>query len=230
MAWANVQRVDDRPTSAGTSHTTTISAAGAGNLLVAVCAIDKSSGGFTAYPSGFTPIYEYDSANVSWHISYRIAAGGETSLSWTWTTSRTSTQWVGEYSGLSATPLDQTQTANSGTTAVTSQTTGTTATTTQANELAIVLCADDTWGNMSSGRAWTNSFTEVSFYEATGSSRPGISVAEKSLSSTGTVESTFSTTDPSGDQMVAAVLTFKEAGGAVVTPLFVHQMKQQGMS
>src|SRR3990172_8744685 len=120
MAWANVQRVDTIGTTAVTTGTATISAATAGNLIVAVCAIDKSSGGITI-PTGFTRIgTDYDQTDVSISWAYKIAAGGETSVQWNWVTSNRFTLWTAEYSGLTSTPLDVNQRNTSGSSAVTS--------------------------------------------------------------------------------------------------------------
>ena len=69
------------------------------------------------------------------------------------------------------------------------------------------------------GRSWSNGFTEVLYLAGSFSGDPGLSVAEKDLTSIGTVQTTFTTTD-SGDEMVAIVATFKleAAGGGNNTP------------
>jgi hypothetical protein len=213
MAWANVQRVDNRATAA-TTTTITITAATAGNLLISCIGVDKNSGAITI-PTGWTRIgTDYVQTSVSFAYAYFIAAGGETSVVWNWVTSQTSTSWCGEYSGLTSTPLDVNTRNSSVDTAVTTLSTNTTGTTAQADELAMVFMASDTWTTTEVTRTWTNSFSEVSYNIGTGSSRPGLSIAEKDLTATGTVESTFACVD-TGDQMVCVVATFKESGGAV---------------
>lgn len=210
MAWANVQRVEPIVSPANTTGTCTISAATAGNLLVSACATDKDSGGITI-PTGWTRIgTDYQQTNVSFSYAYKIAAGGETSIAWSWVNSKVASLWAAEYSGLTSTPLDQNQRNSSVDTAVQTLSTGTTGTTAQADELAIALMASDTAANTETGRSWTNSFSEVNYSTTSTSARPGLSVAEKRLAAAATVETTFATTD-TGDQMVCVVATFKES-------------------
>ena len=70
---------------ANTTHTHTFPAAAtAGNLLYATIGTDKSSGTINA-PSGWTLIGQSVGSSVSSARAYKIAEGGETSLTWTWT-------------------------------------------------------------------------------------------------------------------------------------------------
>ena len=125
--------------------------------------------------------------------------------------------WVGEYSGLTTTPFDVSANADSGGSDTTSQTTGTTSSTTQADELAIATWGVDTGNKMATSRAYTNSFGELTYQGETSSGDPGLAVASKNLTATGTVESTFSASD-SGDAIAAGVATFKEVGAMTRNP------------
>ena len=69
------------------------------------------------------------------------------------------------------------------------------------------MMAADTADSVTDGRAWSNGFTEQAFVTGGAAGPPGLSVADKVLTATGTVETTFSTTD-TGDQMYAQVATF----------------------
>jgi hypothetical protein len=160
--------------------------------------------GTITVPTGFTLIHDYVSANVSGAFAFKVSDGTETSVQWTWTTSDNAQGWCGVYTGLTATPFDVSQEANSGVTAVASQTTGTTAATAQADELAVAVMAVDTGANVSTNRAWTNSFSEFAW----AANDNGLSVAQKILTSTGTVETTFSG-EAGTDQMWCSVVTFK---------------------
>lgn len=198
-----------------TTVTVTIATAVSGNLLISAFSQDKSAGTITI-PTDFILINQDVTTDVSVSVAYKIAVGGETSITWTCTGGGGSggAGWVGEYSGLTATPLDQkAEEANSGS-AVTSKSTGITGETAQSNELALAYLAIDSASNFQTGRAWTNNFSEIDVY-VPGSGAAGISIARKDLVATGTVETTFSTTD-TGDQMTAGVVTFKElVAGAV---------------
>ena len=210
MAIVRIQQVDAIDTTAVTSHVITIASAVAGRLLIGVLATDKTSGGITI-PAGWTRIgTDYDQTDVSFAMAYKVAAGGETTITWTSVTAQAATLWAAEYSGTASAPLDVNSRATSGVTAVLTLSTGTTGATAQNNELALSFMASDTSNNTDLTRAWTNSFVEIAYNTTSGSARPGLSVAEKFLVATGTVETTFTTTDV-GDQMIAAVVTFKEA-------------------
>lgn len=183
----------------------------AGRILVSFIGTDKTSGAMTQ-PSGWTMPDSYDSSSVSGAFAWKVSDGTETAAAWSWATAAPngSSGWVIEIAD--ADTLDRWVSANSGSTAVQSQTTGTTAATTAADELAVAFGTDDTGLNWDTGRSWTNSFTERG-YIGSGSGNPGTFWATKSLTATGTVETTVSTTD-TGDQMYAAVMTFKSTSGS----------------
>jgi hypothetical protein len=189
-----------------------------GNLIYTAVAIDKDSGAITP-PSGYTLIHDFRATaaeGASIASAYKVAGPSEsTTITWSWVnnTSRGAQAAAVEYSGLAtSSPLDVKAEADSGTTAVTSQTTGTTAATTQADELAIAMMGSDSSSNTSTGRAWSNGFVEF-LWANVSSGNPGLSVADKILTATGAQESTFSTTD-TGDQMAANIATFKAAAAS----------------
>lgn len=95
--------------SAVTITTTTVNlpkAAIAGNLLLAVVAVDKQATAINT-PAGWTMVKNAPGASVSTAIFKKVAAGGETGVTFTWTTAqRGATTWIGEYK-LSATQLAQ---------------------------------------------------------------------------------------------------------------------------
>lgn len=190
-----------------------------GNILIALCSFDKDAGTVTA-PSGFsTAVVVKADISVTLALCYKVSDGTEDTITYTHTTSRSGCMWVGEYSGLSgSTPNVAIITNDNGTSEISTISTGTTGATTQNNTLAIVAMGSDTATKTDDGAAWTNSFAQQA-YLGSSSAYPGFSVATKSLTSTGTVESTFSTTDV-GDQMAAIAIVWAEgAGGATVTAI-----------
>lgn len=218
MAFSRVQTVSgSNTTTAATSSSRSISAPAAGSLIVTGISIDKDSGAITV-PTGFTLLHDHVAADTSGAMAYKVSDGTETSVQWSWTTSRMHASWVVVYTAADTPTLDQKAENNSGTTAVTSISTGTTGTTATANELAIAMAGADSGASVLNGRSWTNSFTQIISDPDPASGAPAAVVAEKSLSSTGTVETTFSTTS-AGDQMWATVATFREGtGGLSVSP------------
>lgn len=84
---ARVQAASNNSTGTGTVAVA-ISSAGAGNLLVAVGSVNEVSGGDVDIntPSGFTPVSIADTNNttkVRGRMFYKVAAGGETSVTFT---------------------------------------------------------------------------------------------------------------------------------------------------
>lgn len=193
------------------SHTHNFGFTGtSGRLLVAVMSWDKNISAPSETSTEWTQAeFLTANANVSGAIYYKISDGTETSISLSWSNSRDMSIWVGEYSGIATTsPLDQMASANSGDTAVNSQTSGTTATTSQADTFAIAMFGIDSGANANTGAALTNGFTEQIFLCDTCTGDPGLIIATKSLSATEAVETTHSNTD-NGDQMVGIVAVFK---------------------
>lgn len=219
MTYTIVQTKQAYAGASATTHSITLDAAAtAGNMLLVILFGDKNMGTInTPTTSGVTPLTVIQQANltsVSGGMAYKVANGGETTITWTWTTSRESCLYVFEISGLTSSPYDVSAMTASGDTAGKTKSTGTTATTAQADELAVAVMMADTQDNCSGGRSWSNSFTEYAHVNST--SREGGSIATKTLSATGTVETTFTTTS-TGDQMMAIVATFKIAAAVVNT-------------
>lgn len=183
----------------------------AGNLLVTAVAVDKYTSSITV-PTGFTLIHDKipaSNGSISNSFAYKISDGTEKTITWTYATARVASAWVGEYSGLASSGVLDVSAENSSVEAsVTSLSTGTTATTTQDNELAIAILAADSGTGVSGTRSWTNGFSEIA-YVTQSSGSPGLSIASKTLTTTGTQETTFSA--GTGDQYSAAIVTFKEA-------------------
>ena len=182
----------------------------AGRLLVLTASWDKVITGLSESSSTWTQVdYRINNNMVTGAMYYKVADGTETSVQLSWTNSEDISIRVGEYSGVvSVDPLDVNSFGvNSGET--TSVATGTTAATAQNDELAIVMMGSDSGANTDTGNSWSNGFTEVLYLPGV-SGDPGLSVAEKDLTSIGTVQTTFTTT-ASGDEMVAIVATFKVA-------------------
>jgi hypothetical protein len=216
MAWVRTQNVSgNNSNNPSTSISRTITAPAVGSLIVTAVAIDKSSGTLTT-PSGFTLLNNHVATDVSGGLAYKVSDGTETTVVWSWVTSHEACSWVGVYTGLSSTPEDAKAEANSGSSAVTSQTSGTTAAIAGTPELGVAVMAADTANNVFTGRAWSNGFAEIAFEPGDNGVIAGMSISEKNIISAGTVETTFSTTD-SGDQLWVSVATFKEV--AVVSRL-----------
>ncbi len=228
MAVALVQ--ENTALSAGNSTTQTVtltSTATAGNILISSVGINKDGGTVTA-PSGWTTATVVKaSTSVTMAVSYKVAVGGEQVITWSNTTSDDGAVWCGEYSGLSGSAPDvSVVTANSGASSVTSQSTGTTATTSQADTFAIASWAADTAGNVQSGRAYTNSFSEKFFLQ----NDVGLIIADRTLTSAGTVESTYSTTD-AGDQMTGAMMVWAIEGvTAALTGTMTATVDEDGIT
>lgn len=207
MAVVQTQTAVKSEGSTVTSSTVTFgSTATSGNVLIVAISIDKDGGTVTA-PSGWsTAIVVKADTSITLAYSYKISDGTETNAAFSWTTTHTSETWFGEYSGLTGTTPNQVANANSGATAVKTQTTGTTATTTAARTYSFAFWAMDTAVNTDSDRAYTNNFSEL-LYTLNGGS--GLSVAVKENIATLAAESTFTCTDASGDQIAAAILAWE---------------------
>jgi uncharacterized repeat protein (TIGR02543 family) len=178
-------------------------------LLITGVAIDKNSGTITI-PSGFTLIQKGEGGIASGAMAYKIATGGETTISWSWTVNQEGSVWIGEYSGLVPTDVLDVSAENEAylSTATNTISTGTTPSTTQANELAIVLFASDSNNSVGNTRTWTNGFiTLKEITDITYSGGPFLNVASKTLTAIGTVESTL--THNGNDESYAMVATFK---------------------
>lgn len=187
---------------ANTSHAYTLTSTPSDNNLLVAVVFWTSAPGTVTPPSGWSlAVNQARGTTQEVSIYYKVASGEGTS--WTWTTANSiiSAGRLYEASGCSATQasvLDKTASADGGTGAVTSQTSGTTAATTITNELAIAGLSLS--GASGGSESVTNSFTIF------GTNARGLS-ADKTLSATGTVETTFAWT--TARTACAAVATFK---------------------
>lgn len=202
----------------GNTVTVTISAATAGNLLIACAARSVNVASWTDPGGIFAAISDSGTTgNMAGKWYYGIAAGGETSVVLTGGAAGDTIRGVvAEIEGpFDASPLDVSAEDQANVaTVVTSQSTGTTGTTAQNDEVAIAFFGGDTAQLIDGGKAYSNSFSEVIFASSVSSTaRAGIAVAKKVLTSTGTVECTYSDTD-TGDEMYGAVATFKKQSAA----------------
>ena len=177
------------------------------NLLVTGVAVDKASGTITV-PAGFTLVQKGEGGISSGAMAYKIATGGETTISWSWTANEEGSVWIGEYTGLMITDVLDVSAENEAylSTQTNTISTGTTPSTTQADELAIALFASDSGNSVGDTRSWTNGFTTLA-EETDTSGSPFINIASKILDTTGTVESTL--THNGNDESYAMIATFK---------------------
>lgn len=201
------------------------SATTSGNLLLAYLTVDKDSGAITV-PTGFTLVHDYVGLSVSIAMAYKFSDGTETAVTWNHATARTMKQMqILEYSGLDT--FDVSAEADSANANTTSQTSGTTATTASTSARAFALFGSDSKGSTDAGVAYTNSFTST--YTDPGGINTGCSglySAEKDLSATGTQETTFSTTNPTGDQMAGIIAVFYLAGGGPTGNAYYYMRNQ----
>ena len=203
------QEQSQHKSGSGTSvNDTYLSTPTSGNVLITAISIDKNSGTITI-PSGWTVIgATYVSGSVSGAWAYKISDGTEGTVTWNWATTQFDVvMWLAEYSGIDT--LDVQASADSGASSVTSQSSGTTGTTDIATAHAFAIFGVDTFDNVDGGRTYSNSFTEI---DARALDSPGLMIAEKVLSATGTQECTYATTD-GGDQMFGKISVFNLAAG-----------------
>lgn len=198
-----------------TTLSTTMTSVTAGNVILVILFVDKASGTINAPTSSgattYTQIQKASLTSVSGSMYYKVANGGETVITQTWTTSQRVTLLCLEISGLNTTsPLDVSAMTATGNTVVKTISTGTTGQRVQDDEYAVAVMMVDTYSNVNTGTSWSNGFTLAieSDGDPAGGGQGG-QVATKTLSAPqGTVETTFSTT-ATGDQMMAIVAVFK---------------------
>lgn len=198
-------------TTTTTMATTFDSATTSGNVIIVKLSIDKSASTITT-PSGFTSILAYNATSVSGAMSYKTSDGTETTITYATVNARMYQMCIEEWTDVGA--FDVSATANSGATSVTSQTSGTTATTANANSIAFAFFGSDSRGGTDAGVAYTNSFVSdgVDPGGSSGAGNAGYYAANKTLTSTGTQTTTFSTTG-GGDQMFGVIAVFADTGG-----------------
>lgn len=219
MAFGDVVQAVQNSVASG-SVTVTFASAAAGNLLVFCVARSTALAPAATWgtPTGWTMLTSTPDAvgNIGAAWYYKIAAGGETSVSSTESTPPGNGRGiVVEFAGpFAAAPLDVTAENESNlATVVTSQSSGTTPTTTQAAALAVAFFAIDSAINADGGRSYNNSFTEAIYADPTlNNARAAAACARRVLSTTGAYSTTFSCVD-TGDEMYGAIAVFKAQAG-----------------
>jgi hypothetical protein len=187
----------------------------AGNLLVAVGSVDKSCD-FLDPPAGWTRIItDNKNAGVSQQYIYKFAAGGETGVTISPDNiSRSCSGIIAEYSGVDTLGVTA---QNSQATPSQSCASGTTASNSQNPALAIAFFGADSAQNVFDvSRTYSNSFVEHRFIGAASAGTPSAQIADKVITATGTVDTTFTTGD-TGDEMLGAVAVFYLQSGPVIT-------------
>jgi hypothetical protein len=176
----------------------------AGNLLVLCHGLyfQPSGGGIQSVSSGF--FHRIASGDTAWYVSMnildKVATGGEgTSIVVTHTSSHgaSNTGWIGEFSGMTASPFISGSTGENTDSAsnVTSRTSGSSDTDTVNAALIIAAFGMTMNEGPYSSEAFTNSFTlRDSHYGTSGTADHGIVVATREVSSSGTYDTTFSWT------------------------------------
>ncbi len=210
MAAAIVQQASGN-SGAGTADTydvTLPSDTAADNQLVIIVSSDAT----VATPSGFTldrsqvnnnGHYHFRKVSVAETASWTIDPGGSSSTSW----------WVAEISGLEASPVDQVNSAGSGTQQSSRSTESVTTTVADTLLIGSVGGSSSTAGRPVAIVSWTNSFVEEDWTVSTKSSGTDVSigVAVRTVSSTGSYSSTASWT---GDCATAGmIVAYKIAAG-----------------
>lgn len=203
-------------TAAHASHpqATLGSAPTAGNLVVLVH-IDVAAGSTPDSPLVQAVKHTQVEGSDDLAIYYRVVQGGD-GQTYGATSGNDSNIVLMEIEGpFQSSPVDVTA-VNNGDVDTSTQTSGTTATTAQASEVAVAAIGDRDPAGSASG--WTNGFTERSEGHGTFTS---VYVATKTLSATGTVETTATLPTGDGSRNWGAIATFmKAAGGGGPSPVF----------
>lgn len=187
-------------------------AATAGNMLVAAACSDAT----ITTPSGFTLAEDAVDAQGA-YLWYKIAAGGETTITATPGVSRPVALVVAEYSGITASsPVDATNFAVFSGAPSTTATPGSSGTLAQAVELSVVVVCPHSFAENAqpASPSWSNSYTGraavTSGYIATGSQNSGVFLADLVTAATTATTST-ATWAPSSQDYGTILATFKGA-------------------
>lgn len=182
----------------------------AGRLLYLVCPADKTVGTYTD-PDGWTPINKRVGADVSLGVWYRVAQGGESSVTLAWSTGiRFAGACVIEEDSITANGMASIS-ANSGTGTVDHIASGSVDPGRPALAIAVVAVDScSTWGGISSQPTWSDSYNNVVGQDDTGTPGsnngfPGWSIATKSVSGSTSVDPTWT---PSFDQAAITLAVF----------------------
>jgi hypothetical protein len=185
-----------------------------GNLLVAACNSDAT----VSTPAGFTLAVSAVSGQ-GLYIFYRVVQAGDgSSVTFAPSVADSCAGGVIEYSGLTATPLDQTA-SNTINSSASSLATGTTPTTTQASELVIVVVGphagnNHPWVLSSWSAGYTSQIEEPNGLATVGSASSACHIGDQIVGATGTYSAT-GTWSPASSDAGAAIATFKAVAGTV---------------
>ena len=208
-----------------TSASLTITAPVSGHKIQAIIAIDKASGAISMDSTGFTLVTQTVNTDVSLSIYQKTSDGTETSIDWSWANTRS---WNSCVQVISNATYDQANTANSGTTSVTSQASGTTGTLADENNQFFAAFCSDT-GTNTQNRSYTNSFTELASSSSDASSgRPGLYVASLTRTGDDSAISTTLTVTDTGDQQIGAIVAYgPAAGGGLSIPVAAYNYRRR---
>lgn len=209
MALGDIVNLGVRFGSGGTAtYSPTIAAATAGNLLICYVSVTVANrtcatpAGYTAGPS------ESAGTAFSSHLFWKEAAGGETAVSMVLSGSGGGYANLIEIDAtgadLSALDASATDVTNISTPTA-SQSTGT-AVGTGTSGVAVAFFGVDIGGDVSTGRAYTNSFTEQDTSDMGNTSRGGYLLATKVITGTSN-ETTFSHTE-TNQEMFGSIIVF----------------------
>ncbi|MEA2587695.1 MAG: hypothetical protein QOH66_622 [Actinomycetota bacterium] len=185
-----------------------------GNLLVAACNSDAT----VSTPAGFTLAVSAVSGQ-GLYIFYRVVQAGDgSSVTFAPSVADSCAGGVIEYSGLTATPLDQTA-SNTTNSSATSLATGTTPTTNQASELVIVVVGphannNHPWVLSSWSAGYTSQIEEPNGLATVGSASSACHIGDQIVGATGAYAAT-GTWAPASSDAGAAIATFKAVAGTV---------------
>lgn len=177
----------------GTASTASVNAsfgftATAGRLLVLTVGSDDYNSG---NPSGYTASTGFEQeTNLGSYVWWKVAAGGETSVTYTLAGAAGSAWTVTEYDNVTATPYDTSAGQFAGT-AGTSYTTPTITPSTGRRLLLAIIGGSHSTVDFTSIDTWTNSFTETSdSWQSTGGARTATGIAMRVVDGDGST--TFS--------------------------------------
>ncbi|MEU7817056.1 hypothetical protein [Pseudonocardia sp. NPDC049154] len=204
------------PGGTGAISATLPAAATAGNLIVFAIGGDKNIG--TLALPGFTPTVDLRSTSTSLVIAWKVATGGETTISGTVGANGAGLNtWVGEYAqtGSGAWQVQASATHNTDETNVAAWSSGTAGAAAQ-DGLAIAAFSVDSVTS-DSVDTFSNSYT-TRRTQGGGGSEAGLWVGEKQVPQGATTETTLTRSAPvTADQMSGAVVVFGRA--VVVAPV-----------
>lgn len=203
--------------SSSASHTFTISTLPAAGDLLTLSVVGSGPRTVSSPTDGWSILQQGQGSSHFGALLYKEAEGDETSVSITLNNATGVHYHYAQYEGTNldisgiVSAEDESLLSSTGTSidsgsASISTTTG----------LAVFMAAGDTEDNMTDGRSLTNSFSEE-YFGGEGTTR-GLMVADKALTTSGAVSSTFTTTD-TGDQLYGAMLVVPGTGsGSSDTP------------